>query len=552
MAEGSGVPPGGLARRWAALLDGPPDHPRRATPRSRAARSRRSATTAGSALRATIGPAADGGDRPQECATSIAGPPSSHRGRGRGILVSAAAVTGRRDSGRAIDLVADPDGRSENAGTARARPPRRPPPARARSKPRALGLQQRTQPRERSRDHEHRLRRAAPRWSGTSPDWSWRRAPSGCWPTGEPVALERLAAASGRKVEEVETALDAQRSAERDEQGRLVGPGLTMRPTSHRFTVRGRTLYTWCASDALMFPVVLGRPGVVESPCPRTGQPIRIGLAPDAVEGLDPPTAVVSAVRPIGLTDLHSSVCRHGHFFASRAAAARWATSTPPAMSTPSGAPSGWTERSSSSSAGMRPQAGRRDRTGPAIDTRHAQNRTGRHRLPDARGARAAVPRGRGRRTLVVGGVVRTRPRPRRAPRAHRPDGTRGASLRAPAASLHRPPRAPAELRVIVALLSNRYTGDAVALFYAATLLVAAWRGQAGCEVTVLSNWILRRDDQVGCPVFADRRRRGGAPAPAADTTPGRPRMKWRPRPQPARRDGAPCGIRCSRRSTIG
>jgi alkylmercury lyase len=95
-----------------------------------------------------------------------------------------------------------------------------------------------------------------------------------------------------------------------------------MRPTSHRFTVTGRTLYAWCAGDALMFPVVLGRPGVVESACPRTGQPIRIDLAPDAVERLDPPTAVVSAVRPIGLTDLRSSVFRHGHFFASRAAAA--------------------------------------------------------------------------------------------------------------------------------------------------------------------------------------------------------------------------------------
>lgn len=71
---------------------------------------------------------------------------------------------------------------------------------------------------------------------------------------------------------------------------------------------------------------------------------------------------------------------------------------------------------------------------------------------------------------------------------------------------------------VIVALASNSYTGDAAALSYAAMLLVAAWRAQPGCEVTVLSNWILRRDDQVGCPMFAPvdaaearhRRRRPG------------------------------------------
>ena len=56
---------------------------------------------------------------------------------------------------------------------------------------------------------------------------------------------------------------------------------------------------------------------------------------------------------------------------------------------------------------------------------------------------------------------------------------------------------------VILALVTNPYTGGAATLFYANTLLVAAWRGQPGCEITVLPNWILRRDDQVGCPLFA-------------------------------------------------
>lgn len=56
---------------------------------------------------------------------------------------------------------------------------------------------------------------------------------------------------------------------------------------------------------------------------------------------------------------------------------------------------------------------------------------------------------------------------------------------------------------VIVALVVNPYTGGAATLFYAATLLIGAWRGQGGCEGTVISNWILRRDDQVGCPIFS-------------------------------------------------
>jgi hypothetical protein len=56
---------------------------------------------------------------------------------------------------------------------------------------------------------------------------------------------------------------------------------------------------------------------------------------------------------------------------------------------------------------------------------------------------------------------------------------------------------------VMVALGTNPYTGGAAALFYGTTLLVSAWRGQPGCEVTIVSNAILGRDDQVGCPLFS-------------------------------------------------
>ncbi len=55
---------------------------------------------------------------------------------------------------------------------------------------------------------------------------------------------------------------------------------------------------------------------------------------------------------------------------------------------------------------------------------------------------------------------------------------------------------------VILALAVNPYTAGGAELFYCVTLVVAAWRAQPGCEATVLSNWALRRDDQVGCPAF--------------------------------------------------
>jgi hypothetical protein len=56
---------------------------------------------------------------------------------------------------------------------------------------------------------------------------------------------------------------------------------------------------------------------------------------------------------------------------------------------------------------------------------------------------------------------------------------------------------------ILIALAVNPYTAGGAALFYGATLLVAAWRGQPGCEGTVVSNVILGRDDQLGCPVFS-------------------------------------------------
>ncbi len=43
------------------------------------------------------------------------------------------------------------------------------------------------------------------------------------------------------------------------------------------------------------------------------------------------------------------------------------------------------------------------------------------------------------------------------------------------------------------------FLGYAAFVFYGASMLVAAVRGYAGCEVLAASNWILARDDQVGC-----------------------------------------------------
>jgi hypothetical protein len=56
---------------------------------------------------------------------------------------------------------------------------------------------------------------------------------------------------------------------------------------------------------------------------------------------------------------------------------------------------------------------------------------------------------------------------------------------------------------VIAAMVAIPSFAIGTALFYGVTMLVAASRAQPECESTVLSNWILSRDDQIGCPLFS-------------------------------------------------
>lgn len=147
---------------------------------------------------------------------------------------------------------------------------------------------------------------------------------------GRPVALERLAAVSGVAVEEIESWLRAQPGTDWDDGGRLLGFGLTQRPTPHRYTVDGRVLFTFCAADTLIFTPILGRPASVESSCPTTGRSIRLELTPDAVTSVDPSTTVVSQVNLAGdARDIRGSACDHGHFFASETAALEWRRAHP-------------------------------------------------------------------------------------------------------------------------------------------------------------------------------------------------------------------------------
>jgi hypothetical protein len=60
-----------------------------------------------------------------------------------------------------------------------------------------------------------------------------------------------------------------------------------------------------------------------------------------------------------------------------------------------------------------------------------------------------------------------------------------------------------ANAAVFVPLFAHPATIGTALLFYGGSMLIAAARRAGGCEVTVISNALLNRDDQIGCVLFA-------------------------------------------------
>lgn len=148
---------------------------------------------------------------------------------------------------------------------------------------------------------------------------------------GRPVSIQEIADLSSQPAGTIEDLLRNQPGTDWDDDGRVVGFGVTLRPTAHRFEVAGRTLYTFCAPDSLLFTHMLGEGTVVDSTCPGTSSPIHIELTPDAVSSIDPISAVVTQplLDPGLVGDVRRNFCDHGHFFASSAAASGWSQEHP-------------------------------------------------------------------------------------------------------------------------------------------------------------------------------------------------------------------------------
>jgi alkylmercury lyase len=152
---------------------------------------------------------------------------------------------------------------------------------------------------------------------------------------GQPVSPGRVSTVVGQPHEEVMAMLRHLPSIEWDESGNIVGAGLTLRPTPHQFKLNDRTLFTWCALDALMFPALIGQTVEVESPCAGTGVPVQVTVTLEGVDHVEPIGAVVSLVAPEASPDVRRVFCDYVNFFRSAEAASVWLAEHPGATTLP-------------------------------------------------------------------------------------------------------------------------------------------------------------------------------------------------------------------------
>ncbi len=152
---------------------------------------------------------------------------------------------------------------------------------------------------------------------------------------GQPVAVDEIATSLQLSRDAVVSVLRQFPDVQYDDEGRVIGKGLTLSPTPHHFFVNGHTLYTWCALDTLMYPTLLKQAARVESPCAITGAPITLMALPDGVKNVTPKGIAVSVVVPEQKDvscNVRTAFCNHVNFFSSAEVASTWLVKHPTAI----------------------------------------------------------------------------------------------------------------------------------------------------------------------------------------------------------------------------
>jgi alkylmercury lyase len=150
----------------------------------------------------------------------------------------------------------------------------------------------------------------------------------------KPLSKASLATELEISQEELEHRLTRVLDTEFDQEGNIVGWGVTLMPTRHRFQLDGKVLFTWCAFDTVLFPPTLGQTAYVSSTCPSTEQSITFVATPEGVvRDLTPSHSVMSLIIPATHQDcVRATFCEQSLFFASEQATSSYLASHPEAV----------------------------------------------------------------------------------------------------------------------------------------------------------------------------------------------------------------------------
>jgi alkylmercury lyase len=151
--------------------------------------------------------------------------------------------------------------------------------------------------------------------------------------TGQPLPPDDLAKRLQMSQESLMAHLIRIPDTEFDEQGNIVGWGVTLVPTQHQFLVKGRSLFTWCAFDTVLFPSLLQAKAQVQSTCKTTGQPIAFIATPEGITDLTPVTSMLSLPLPSARCEcVRGTFCTQSQFFQTREVALSWIALHPEAI----------------------------------------------------------------------------------------------------------------------------------------------------------------------------------------------------------------------------
>jgi len=151
---------------------------------------------------------------------------------------------------------------------------------------------------------------------------------------GKPLSRASLATSLQINQNELEHRLARVRDTEFDSEGNIIGWGVTLMPTRHRFQLDGKVLFTWCAFDTVLFPPSLGQTAHVSSTCPSTEQSITFVATPEGVvRDLIPSHSVMSLIIPANRQDcVRATFCEQCLFFSTAQAASSYLAAHPEAV----------------------------------------------------------------------------------------------------------------------------------------------------------------------------------------------------------------------------